>query len=82
MSKGMDVDENIIVIFNFIIGAAIGLMVWDKKQDKLKLKELDSEVQALKEKAARQDERHKALMADVQEMKSDIKEIKHMLMGR
>ena len=69
-------------LFNIGLGAAVSYLGWDKRQDKLKLKEHDQQLSELRVDMARQDERHKALVDDVSEIKDDTKEIKRLLMER
>lgn len=70
------------LFFNALMTGAVGMFYWDKRQDKLKLKELEDKVNIQGETIARQDERHKSLDANVVEMKSDVKEIKRFLMEK
>ena len=72
----------LVALYNIIIVAAMGLYTWDKKQDKLKLKDHYSKFSKLKIDVVRQDERHKALAKDVKEIKGDTKDIKKILMNR
>ena len=73
---------DLVSLYNIVIGGIMGFMFWDKKQDKRKLKEHEDKLSDLKVTVARQDERHKALVADVSEIKDDTKEIKRMLMEK
>ena len=83
MIKGHDnVQDEIAVAYGVITTAVVSFLSWDKRQDKLKLKELGDAHIKLSETVARQDERHKALVGDVGEIKVDTKEIKHMLMEK
>ena len=67
------------VIYNAIVTGAVGLFYWGQRQDKLRIKSLEDRVSSQSELVARQDERHKALAADVGEIKEDTKEIKRLL---
>lgn len=82
-TEGNEVDlTSASTIFNIGLGAAVSYLGWDKRQDKIKLKDHDQQLTDLKVNMARQDERHKALVADVGEIKDDTKEIKRMLMEK
>lgn len=64
------------------LGAIVSYLGWDKRQDKQKFKEHDEALSELKIVVARQEERHRALLEDVSEIKADTKEIKQILMRR
>ena len=74
--------NEIAVIYGIVTTAVVSFISWDKRQDKQKLKELSEAHIELSETVARQDERHKALVGDVGEIKVDTKEIKQLLMER
>lgn len=80
--KENKVTLDLVMIYNILVGAIISFFFWDKRQDKLKLKDHDEKLSALNITVARQDERHKALVDDVSEIKDDTKEIKRMLMEK
>ena len=65
-----------------VVTGVASFLGWDKRQDKLKIKENAKEIVDLNIVVARQDERHKALVEDVRDIKNDTKEIKDILMGR
>lgn len=71
-----------VFLYNLIVGGIMSFMFWDKRQDKQRLKEHDGALSDLKVTVARQDERHKALVTDVSEIKDDTKEIKRLLIER
>lgn len=68
-------------IINIILGAAMSFFVWDKRQDKLKVLELERGLGQVREMVARQDERHKALVSTVAQIRQDTMEIKQILMS-
>lgn len=70
------------IAYGVIMTAIVSFLSWDKRQDKRKIEENTKELTKLKVIVARQDERHKALVGDVSEIKEDTKEIKRMLMER
>lgn len=82
MKGNTQVQNEIAVIYGIVTTAVVSFISWDKRQDKQKLKELSAAHIILSETVARQDERHKALVGDVSEIKVDTKEIKQILMER
>lgn len=80
--KENKVTLDLVMLYNILVGAVMSFYFWDKRQDKLKLKDHDKELSDLKVTVARQDERHKALVDDVGEIKDDTKDIKRMLMEK
>ena len=70
------------VAFGVIMTAIVSFISWDRKQDKRKIEDNSKELTKLKVIVGRQDERHKALVDTVKEIKQDTKEIKRLLMER
>ncbi len=78
----MKVVNDFEIAYGVVMTAVVSFLSWDKKQDKRKIEDNTKELTKLKVIVARQDERHKALVNDVSEIKDDTKEIKRMLMER
>ena len=70
------------IIFGAVVTAAVSYLGWDKRQDKLKIKDLEDDVGDLRVQQARQDERHTALTDTVSEIRQDTKDIKQLLMEK
>lgn len=68
------------IIINIILGAIMSFFVWDKRQDKLKVLELERGLGQVREMVARQDERHKALVSNVVQIREDTLAIKQILL--
>ncbi len=82
-TEGKEVDiTTASTLFNIGLGAAVSYLGWDKRQDKLKLKEHDQDLAKLRVDLARQDERTKGLADDVCEIKTDTKDIIRLLMEK
>ena len=70
------------MIFGGVVTAAISYLGWDKRQDKLKMKEMSDDITDLKIELGRQDEKQSAMSDTIGLIREDTKEIKHILMER
>ena len=81
-AKELPVINEFEIAYGIVMTAVVSFISWDKKNDKKKIDDNTKEITELKVIQARQDERHKALVDDVGEIKDDTKEIKRMLMEK
>ena len=68
----MTVEMVLVILFNIMITAVIGQMIYSKRQDKKKLDETHDDV-------IRLEERYATVVSDVHEIKVDTREIKRLV---